>query len=67
MKNKLQEYQDLVKSREELAASLSNEERYWGNVDQYTRKIIPITDDIVKELNGKCVHLTSFIFPAGEN
>ena len=23
-------------------------------------------DDIVKELNGKCVHLTSFIFPAGE-
>ena len=53
MKNKLQEYQDLVKSREELAASLSNEKRYWGNVDQYTRKIIPITDDIVKELKQK--------------
>ena len=47
------EYKKLVKNRMNLASTMSDEERYWGNVDQYNRNIINIDDKVFQELKKK--------------
>lgn len=47
------EYEELVKNRKTMVSTMSDEERYWGNVDEYNRKIISIDDKVLQEMKEK--------------
>ena len=47
------EYEELVKNRKTMVSTMSDEERYWGNVDEYNRKIINIDDKVLQEMKEK--------------
>lgn len=53
IKEELKYYQELIKKRQKYAETLSQEERYWGNVDEYSRNILIVTDKLVNELKEK--------------
>ena len=51
--NDYAEYQKIIAEREKLAESIPDEERYFGNVDEYARHVIVVTDDLIEELKTK--------------
>ena len=51
--NDYEEYRQIVAEREELASTLTDEQRYWGNVDEYARHVIVVTDNLIEELKTK--------------
>ncbi len=51
--NDYEEYQKIVAEREKLAESIPDEERYFGNVDEYARHVIVVTDNLIEELKTK--------------
>lgn len=51
--NDYEEYRKIVEEREKLAENVPDEKRYFGNVDEYARHVIVVTDNLIEELKTK--------------